>query len=87
MEEREEDKSLALRQKKLPLGTPNLVCPILSLRPSVEPDYKLCLGKRCALYVEGHKETLIPARYLFYEGCGLVGNIFWEQRKTNHVRP
>jgi len=87
--EREEDKDLAKKpiqkwRERAKKEEPKL-CPLL-LRFMVQQgvmkiEAHHCLGEKCALYVEGHKETIHPDYYLTYHGCGLISNVFWERQK------
>jgi len=85
MEEQEEDKTLTSKPKK---EEPK-ICPLLTLALAVrvhgddviDADLRHCLKEKCALYVQGHKETILPNYYLSYEGCGLIPQIFWERKK------
>jgi len=85
MEDSEEDQHLAQKPEK---ETPK-ICPLLTLALAVrvraddviDADLRNCIKARCALWVEGHKETIHPDYYLTHQGCGLESHIFWERKK------
>jgi len=87
--EREKDKDLATRPKKEEhKKCPFLLRTVIDTRngqTEIKTQVHDCLGKECGLWVPGHKDAIHPDYYLVYEGCGLISNVFWEQRKRNHV--
>jgi hypothetical protein len=77
LEDAEEDKGLAIKQKPSNLKHLAVYCPILSNSRGLTT----CLGRRCAIWVALRKDTFNPDVELVYEGCGLVFAIPWQPRK------
>jgi len=63
------------------------LCPLLLLYMAQqgirEVQARNCLGEKCALYVQGHKDTIHPDYYLVYKGCGLISHVFWKRQKRS----